>query len=109
MSNDNKDCKNSKDSSCENKIESCLFSLPPKQFALLSSIIGILLIDDLDIDQQNALGNFITGIGQTIMTAAAQQQLQENTDSPNDQILNEIENLKNQISLLKKEIENQNR
>ena len=83
-------------------IESCLLSLPPKQFALLSSLLGFILIDDLNIDQQNALGNFFVNIGQAILTAAAQEQSLQNNNSQNDQILQEIENLKSQISLLKK-------
>ncbi len=55
-----------------NDMMSCFFSLPPKQFALLSSVIGVLLIDDLNSNQLNSLGNFIVNIGQTILTAAAQ-------------------------------------
>ena len=88
-------------------IGSCLLSLPPKQFALLSSLLGIILKDDLNTDQQNALGNFIVNIGQSILTAAAQEQSQQNNNSQNDQILQEIDSLKNQVSLLKKELDNQ--
>lgn len=50
-------------------------SLPPKQFILLSSLIGILLIDDLDSKEQIILGKFINNISQTILTAAAQEQI----------------------------------
>ncbi len=99
--------------SCENisRIESCLLSLPPNQFALLSTIFGLLLLDDLNIDQKNALGNFIVNIGQTLLTAAAQEQsLQnnnpQNNNSESDQMLEDIEDLKKQIALLKKEINN---
>lgn len=86
-------------------IDSCLLSLPPKQFALLSSLIGILLIDDLNLDQQNALGNFIVNIGQAILTSAAQEQALQSNNSQNDDILQEIEGLKKQISSLNKELE----
>jgi hypothetical protein len=58
----------------ENEFLSCLFSLPPKQFALLSSLIGIFLIDNLDTNQLNSLGNFIINVGQVILTAAAQSE-----------------------------------
>jgi len=100
------DCKNlSNDFNDKNNfmIDSCLFSLPPKQFALLSSLLGIILIDDLNIDQKNAIGNFIVNIGQAILTAAAQEQLLQNKNSQDDQIHQEIEDLKKQIALLKKE------
>jgi hypothetical protein len=54
---------------------SYIISLPPKQFILLSSLIGILLIDDLDSKEQIILGKFINNIGQTILTSAAQEQI----------------------------------
>lgn len=50
-------------------------SLPPKQFILLSTLIGILLIDDIESKDQFILGKFINNIGQTILTAAAQEQI----------------------------------
>lgn len=50
-------------------------SLPPKQFILLSSLIGILLIDNIDTEDQFILGKFINNVGQTILTAAAQEQI----------------------------------
>lgn len=54
---------------------SCITSLPAKQFILLSSLIGILLIDNIDAKEQIILGKFINNIGQTILTAAAQEQI----------------------------------
>ncbi|HQO94887.1 MAG TPA: hypothetical protein PK516_03430 [Sedimentibacter sp.] len=54
---------------------SCITTLPPKQFVLLSTLIGILLIDDIDPKEQIILGKFINNIGQTILTAAAQEQI----------------------------------
>lgn len=62
-----------------------LFSLPPKQFSLLASLIGLLLIDGLDLGEQNSLGNFLVGVGQAILTAAAQEQAlqdKKQKDSP---------------------------
>ncbi len=98
--------KNIINKSCDtiNPIESCLLTLPPKQFSLLSTILGLLLQDGLNINQKNALGNFIVNIGQSLLTAAAQEQSLQTDDSQNDQMLNDIEELKNQISLLKKEL-----
>lgn len=54
---------------------SCIINLPPKQFVLLSTLIGILLVDDIDAKDQIILGKFINNIGQTIFTAAAQEQI----------------------------------
>lgn len=70
---------NTKDNASANNtyktLVSYITSLPPKQFILLSSLIGILLIDDLDSKEQIILGKFINNIGQTILTAAAQEQI----------------------------------
>jgi hypothetical protein len=100
------DNKNPNNKSCENinPIESCLLSLPPNQFAILSTIFGLILQDDLNINQKNALGNFIVSIGQTLLTAAAQEQSQQTDDSQNDHIHDDIEELKSQINLLKEEL-----
>ncbi len=110
-----KDDKSLNNKACDNisPIESCLLSLPPNQFALLSSIFGLLLLDGLNVDQKNALGNFIVNIGQALLTAAAQEQSLQSSNAQNnnldsDQINEEIEDLKKQIALLKKEICNRN-
>ena len=105
MSNDLNDCKNMNKISC---VSSCLLSLPPKQFAVLATAFGLLLQDDLSIDQQNALGNFFLSVGQTMLTAAAQEQALQNCSSQNnnDQVHEDIEDLKKQITLLKKELNN---
>lgn len=95
--------KNLNSKSCCN---SCLLSLPPKQFATLATVFGLLLIDDLSIDQQGALGNFLLTIGQTILTASAQEQSLQSCNSPNNQVNDDIEDLKKQMALLKKELEN---
>lgn len=50
----------------KNPLVELFFSLPPKQFSLLSSIIGILLLDDLTLNQQNSLGNFLVNVGTNI-------------------------------------------
>ncbi len=104
MSNNLNDDKNVNEKCCEN---SCLLSLPPKQFAVLSTVFGLLLLDDLSIDQQNALGNFLLSIGQVMLTAAAQEQALQscNSQNENDQIHDDIEDLKRQVSLLKKELD----
>lgn len=72
----------------KNILISCLLSLPPQQFSLLSSIIGLVFTEKLNLNEQNSLGNFIVGVGQTILTSAAQGQFIESlkaTDNSNQQ------------------------
>ena len=56
-------------------IASYIISLPPKQYTLLSSMIGILMIDNLHPKEQISLGKFLINIGQTILSSAAQEEL----------------------------------
>ena len=74
-SSDNKDTENKESSNTYKALISYITSLPPRQFVLLSSLIGILLIDNIDAKDQIILGKFINNIGQTILTAAAQEQI----------------------------------
>lgn len=110
MSDNNKNCKNqcdniNNDSNCDNLLTKCFFSLPPKQFSLLSSLLGILLIDNLDLDQQNALGNFIVNVGQAILTSAAQGQMLQSNNSQDDHIRQQIQILKQQIFTIEKQLD----
>ena len=79
------------------------FSLEPVKFSLLSSLIGILLIDNLNQNQQNSLGNFIVNIGQNLLTAAAQAETLQ--QSQQNQIRKQIQSLKEQIAALEEELE----
>lgn len=97
----NNPCNNS---SYVNPLTQSFFSLQPKQFSLISSLLGILLIDNLDLNQQNSLGNFIVNVGQAILTAAAQGQALQSNSSQDDRIRQKIEMLKQQICDLEKEL-----
>ncbi len=66
---------NTSNNSAYKTLISYITSLPSKQFILLSSLIGILLIDNIDTKDQFILGKFINNIGQTILTAAAQEEV----------------------------------
>jgi len=94
------------ESNCVNPFVECFFSLSPKQFSLLSSLLGILLIDNLDLNQQNSLGNFIVNIGQAILTAAAQGQILQSNNSKDNHLRQQIQALKQQIYTLEQELEN---
>ncbi len=86
-----------------------LFSLTPKQFAILSTVIGIVFVDYLDIDMQNSLGNFIVNVGQALLTSAAQGQLISNkleTENKNQIMLEQIQSLKKQVIELEAKIRN---
>jgi hypothetical protein len=89
-----------------NKNNSCFFNIPAKQFSLLSSIIGISLIDDLDVNEQNALGNFLVNMGQNILTAAAQSQANSDDNNQSEDLSSQIDLLKNHICLLENQIKN---
>ena len=80
------------------------FSLSPERFTLLATIIGILLTENLDLDQQNSLGNFITSIGQAMMTAAAQGQLLQSEKQQNEEVRQQLQLIKDQINLIEKKL-----
>lgn len=51
--------------------------LPPNPFALLAAFLGVLLNFALNSEEKAALGNFIISIGQTMLTAQAQEENQK--------------------------------
>lgn len=110
MGDNSKNCENqcnnmNNDSNCDNLLTKCFFSLPPKQFSLLSTLIGIFLIDNLDLNQQNSLGNFIVNVGQAVLTAAAQGQMIQSNNSQDDHIRRQIQILKQQIYTLEEQLD----
>lgn len=66
--------------------------LPPNAFALLAAFLGVLLNFALTSEEKAALGNFIVSIGQTMLTAQAQEQ--------NQASIREMEDLKKQVKEL---------
>ena len=79
------------------------FALNPVKFSLLASVLGILLIDNLSVNQQNSLGNFLENVGQNLLTAAAQAQTVQ--QSQQNQIRRQIQSLKEQIAELEEELD----
>lgn len=59
------------------------FDLPPRTLTLIALLLGFVMIDDLTADEQNALGNFLQLIGQTLETNSAQMQLLQNKEQNN--------------------------
>lgn len=52
--------------------KSYFFNLKPYEFALLANVLGILLCNYLDSNEQNSFGNWLELLGQEILTVQAQ-------------------------------------
>jgi hypothetical protein len=78
--------------------------LTPLQFTILSVLFSIVLVEILNFDQQNSLGNFIVNVGQLVLGAAAQGQSHQSANQEKDQIRQQIQMLKRQISALEQEL-----
>lgn len=55
----------------------CLDNIPPTQFAVFAALIGAALAEELDVNEQNSIGNFLVSVGQTLLTIAAQTETQK--------------------------------
>ena len=90
-------------------------SLDPYEFALVGAIAAFLIAPTLNANQQNSIGNFLEEIGQILLTIASQTITREQARSGN-QTSNgifdafsgnrntDIENLKNEIMKIKKDL-----
>ena len=79
----------------------------PTELAILSTVLGILIAEKLDLNQQNITGNFLEALGQTILLINAQiQSLQSQQQSQSSQSNNDasIKELQKQIDELKEYI-----
>lgn len=76
-----------------------LSNIPPNFLTLLASLLGIKLANQLDLNEQNSIGNFLQEFGQAILTVSAQQQLQQSQEDE-EQLSQQIELLRRQIDLL---------
>ena len=54
-----------------------IFNVNPKYSSSIAYILGLLLIDDLSVVEQNTLGNWLMLVAQTIITNAASQNIIE--------------------------------
>ena len=81
-----------------------LHTLDPTEYALVATIIGILISQNLSINEKNSLGNFIIEIGQVMLTIAAQENLMVNLNhtSVHNDVEDKIRNLEKEINELKK-------
>lgn len=87
-------------------------NIPPNIDALSFTgsavIIGFLLIDDLTINEQNAIGDWLMLVGQVLQTNASQKQVIEERLPNKDDFYQskDIDIIKKGLNLLNKEIEN---
>lgn len=51
------------------------YKMPEKEIVLLSAAIAVLLTEDLNVDEQNTLGNFLMTVGQNIVLGAGQKEI----------------------------------
>ncbi|GAB6168541.1 hypothetical protein JCM1393_10010 [Clostridium carnis] len=62
-----------------------IYDLTPKQLIIWSSIVSVILSENLTANQQNILGNFLCGVGQNILTFnAVITSVPSNTNSENN-------------------------
>lgn len=79
--------------------------LPPRVFTISAFTIGLILIDDLDSSEQNALGNWLMLVAQVLCTNASDQFVKERRTVANtipskdsDYTINMLEKMKNAIN-----------
>jgi len=85
-----------------------LSNLSPLEFTTLGCLIGLIITPQLNSNEQNSIGNFFELVGQVILTAQAQEGINNSFSSANDLeshkketnqkfnfLLNEINKLKN--------------
>jgi len=80
-------------------------NIPPKQFTLLSTLLGLLLVDVLNENEQNSFGNFLVSMGQSLLTNVSQIQTQKSLADSQQQyqdLCNQISVLNSQLKELKK-------
>jgi len=74
--------------------------LPPEIYSLSACIVGFLLIDDMDANEQNALGNWLMLVAQVLCTNAYFQQLQyskKSNNMTNEDVVNMMNKMANAL------------
>lgn len=74
----------------------------PDELALLATVLGIIIADDRDIEEQNTIGNFIIAVGATILAISSQKQflLLAEIKAKEEKDQKEIDEMKKQIKEL---------
>jgi hypothetical protein len=58
----------------------------PFEISALAELVAVILADDLDVDDLNVLGAFVTSVGDLISLIAAQKEYLKNISDQNNEI-----------------------
>lgn len=67
-------------------------NIDPMAFSFTAILVGTILIDDLNVNEQNSVGNWFMLVGQFMITTAGQQQLIESRIEKNNININSRKN-----------------
>ena len=89
-------------------MERILFNVGPYSFTTSAFLIGLLLVQELSIEEQDSIGNWLQLVGLTMQTYASQQitidaSKIDNKDKSNDS--SDIEKLKKTIKDIEEELD----
>jgi len=79
----------------------------PEEFTISAFIIGYILRDHFNSNEQNTLGNWFMLVGQTLETSAAQLQVVQQNNSYNNienRQNSDIENLKKAVEIINQKL-----
>lgn len=74
-------------------------NINPNEFTLSAIVIGYILCENLNTNEQNALGNWFELLGQVLETSSAQRQLLQNNTVDN------METLKKAVDIINKNLQ----
>lgn len=84
-------------------------SVSPRTFTSSAIFVAYLLMNDLTINEQNAIGDWLMLVGQVLQTNASQRQILDDRNKINQEddsfntLKEEIDKLKQEIKQLKKD------
>jgi hypothetical protein len=86
-----------------------LKNISPEELALIAALIGIVLAEELTIEEQNVLGNFIVEIGCVLLVTASQGEFLKTVQAAGKKnetdTEGEIKEIKTQLNDLKKQLD----
>ena len=89
-------------------MERIVFNIEPNSFATSAFLIGLLLVQELSIEEQDSIGNWLQLVGLTMQTYASQQITIDASKIDNKDISNDssdIEKLKKTIKDIEEELD----
>ena len=89
-------------------MEKIVFNVGPYSFTTSAFLIGLLLVQELSIEEQDSIGNWLQLVGLTMQTYASQQITIDASKSDNKDISNDgsdIEKLKKTIKDIEEELD----